>query len=125
MATAIRILIGDWEIKGELNDGPAGRALAAALPLKWEAELWGNEFYGSLDKDVASAPGPMQEKMAVGDLAWHAPNGWFCLFFGPTPLSRGPEPMAAVPVQPVGRVSGDWGELKARGPRITALIQAA
>jgi hypothetical protein len=32
--------------------------------------------------------------MNVGNLDWHAPNQWFCLFFGPTPASSGDEPAA-------------------------------
>jgi hypothetical protein len=63
--------------------------------------------------------------MEVGDLAYHAPNRWFCLFFGPTPASRGQEPRAAVPVQKVGRVTGDWTKVKALGESVKALIEAA
>ena len=62
--------------------------------------------------------------MEVGDLGCHAPNGWFCLFFGPTPASRGQEPRAAVPVQKVGRVTGDWTTVKALGESVKALIEA-
>jgi hypothetical protein len=63
--------------------------------------------------------------MDVGDLAYHAQSGWFCLFFGPTPASQGKEPRAAVPVQKVGRVTGDWEAVKGLSESLKATVQAA
>jgi hypothetical protein len=125
MPSPIKLTWQTGELQGEFNDSPAGQALAAALPLTWQAQRWGEEYYGNLDKPVGEHPGPMQENMAVGDLAWYAPNNWFCLFFGPTPMSTGPQPRAAVPVQKVGTMQGDWDALSALGPEITFSIERA
>ena len=42
--------------------------------------------------------------MEVGELAvWPAGNA-LCIFFGPTPASKGNEPRAVSPVNPVGKL---------------------
>ena len=125
MPQAIVIKIGKLELKGEFNDTPAGRSMGAALPIDCRWSRWGDEYYGATTPAFGNYPGPATEQMEVGDLAYHGPNGWFCLFFGPTPASRGNEPRAAVPVQKVGRVSGDWAVVKALGDTITARIESA
>ncbi|MCU0560114.1 MAG: cyclophilin-like fold protein [Desulfobacterales bacterium] len=125
MPRAITITIGKIELKGEFNDSPAGRAMAAALPIDCRWSRWGDEYYGTTTPLFGTYPGPETDLMEVGDLAYHGANGWFCLFFGPTPASRGTEPRAAVPVQKVGRVAGDWGALKSLGDSIVARIEPA
>jgi hypothetical protein len=42
-----------------------------------------------------------------GDLGYWPPGQAFCIFFGPTPASRGDEIRPASPVNIVGRVDGD------------------
>ncbi len=125
MPKAITITIGNVELKGEFNDTPAGRAMGDALPIECQWSRWGEEYYGTTRPSFPSFPGAATDLMEVGDLAYHGPNGWFCLFFGPTPASRGKEPRAALPVQKVGRVKGDWKTVKALGESVEALIEAA
>jgi hypothetical protein len=125
MPKAIIIKIGKIELKGEFNDTPAGKAMAAALPLNCEWSRWGDEYYGSTQPRMGSYSGATSDLMNVGDLAYHSQSGWFCLFFGPTPASRGQEPRAAVPVQKVGRVTGDWEAVKALDDSVKATVQAA
>ena len=43
----------------------------------------------------------------MGDLGYWPPGQAFCIFFGPTPMSRGDEIRPASPVNVVGRVVGD------------------
>jgi len=125
MPKPIIVKIGKVELKGEFNDTPAGVAMAEALPIECKWSRWGEEYYGSTQPVFGTYPGPTTDLMDVGDLAYHAPNGWFCLFFGPTPASRGKEPRAAVPVLKVGRVSGDWAAVKALSESVKATITAA
>ena len=40
----------------------------------------------------------------VGDVAYWPPGRALCIFWGPTPASRGPEPRAASPVNVFGKV---------------------
>jgi hypothetical protein len=124
MPRAITITIGEIKLKGQFNDTSAGRAMAAALPIDCRWSRWGDEYYGTTTPLFETYPGPETDLMEIGDLAYHGPNGWLCLFFGPTPASRGTEPRAAVPVQKVGRVTGDWGALKSLGDRMFARIES-
>jgi uncharacterized protein len=125
MPKSIIVKIGKVELKGEFNDTSAGKALAAALPIECQWSRWGDEYYGTTQPRFGSYPGPSTDIMDVGDLAYHAQSGWFCLFFGPTPASRGKEPRAAVPVQKVGRVTGGWEAVKALSESLIATVQAA
>ncbi len=124
MPHAITITIGEIKLKGEFNETPAGRAMAAALPVECRWLRWGDEYYGTTTPLLGSYPGPVTDLMEVGDLAYHGPNGWLCLFFGPTPASRGTEPRASVPVQKVGRVMGDWDTVKTFGDAVNARIES-
>ena len=47
------------------------------------------------------------ETVALGDLGYWPPGKAFCIFFGPTPMSRGDEIRPASAVNVVGRVTGD------------------
>jgi hypothetical protein len=125
MPRAITIKIGVIELRGEFNDSSAGQAMASALPIDCRWSRWGDEYYGTTTPPFGSFPGPATDLMEVGDLAYHGPNGWSCLFFGPTPASRSTEPRAAAPVQKVGRVSGDWAAVKALGDSVNARIESA
>jgi hypothetical protein len=111
-------------LTGELFDTAAGRAMAEALPFECDWSRWGDEYYGTTRPAFGRYPGDTAEVMTVGDLAYHAENGWFCLFFGPTPASRADEPRAAVPVQKVGRVAGDWAAVRALGSTLKATVAA-
>jgi len=125
MPTPIVVKIGDIELNGEFNDTPAGRAAAAALPFDWSGSRWGDEYYGPPSVDIGDHPGEKGAVMNVGDLGWHAPNQWFCLFFGPTPASSGDAPEAAVPILTVGNVQGDWIALGEMGDSISARLEKA
>jgi len=43
----------------------------------------------------------------VGDLGYWPSGNAFCIFFGPTPVSRGNEVRPASAVNVIGRVAGD------------------
>ena len=125
MPVEIKLSVQGVELRGQFNDTPLGRALAALLPLEWRASRWGEEYYGGLDRRPDQSQEGDQTLMAVGDLAYHGPSGWFCLFFGPTPASGGEEPMAALEVVKVGSVHGDWAAISALGGEVTGRVQAA
>jgi uncharacterized protein len=124
MQKPIRIRIGKVELKGTLFDSPAGKAMAEALPIECRWSRWGDEYYGSTQPVFGNYSGPTTDLMEVGDLAYHAQSGWFCLFFGPTPASRSAEPRAAVPVLKVGKVEGDWAAVKSLGASVRALVES-
>ena len=105
MPRAIRITAGSVSAPAELNDSSAAAAIAAKLPIIAKAETWGDEIYFGLPFSAPSdAP---QETVALGDLGYWPPGKAFCIFFGPTPMSRGDEIRPASAVTVVGRITGD------------------
>ncbi len=120
--TPIALKIGGLEFVGELFDTPAAAGIAAHLPLEIKLSRWGEEYYGAVGGGVGPFPGKQIEEMAVGDLAYWEPGNALCLFFGPTPASRGTEPRAASPVHRIGTVSGDWTALRRSGGTVTARL---
>jgi len=62
-----------------------------------------------------------QELVSVGDLGYWPPGTAFCLFWGPTPMSRGDEIRPASPVNVLGKITGDARVLRqvASGTEIT------
>ncbi|KPL15542.1 MAG: hypothetical protein AMJ93_16495 [Anaerolineae bacterium SM23_84] len=53
-----------------------------------------------------------QAVVSLGDLGYWPAGNAFCIFFGPTPVSRGQEIRPASPVNVFGRVIGDPTEFK-------------
>ena len=114
MPRAIRISAGGIAAEAELNDSRTAAAIAEKLPIKAEAETWGDEIYFGIGLALpAERP---QESVALGDLGYWPPGQALCIFFGPTPLSRGDEIRPASAVNVVGRVKGD--------PRVFARVRA-
>jgi hypothetical protein len=105
MPRAIRITAGPVALDAELNDSKSAAAIAAALPIEAKTETWGDEIY--FDIGLALAGDSPQEVVALGDLGYWPPGQAFCIFFGPTPMSRGDEIRPASAVNVVGRVVGD------------------
>jgi hypothetical protein len=114
MKSAIRITAGGITATGELNDSRAAAAIAAKLPITAKAETWGDEIYFGLGF-TAPSDSP-QDSVALGALGYWPPGQAFCIFFGPTPMSRGDEIRPASAVTVVGRVTGD--------PRVFTRVRA-
>ncbi len=105
MANMIKILSGDITGVAELNDSETARKIFEALPLEAQAQTWGDEIYFSIPVDCGSEDG--QEVVEMGDLGYWPTGHAFCIFFGPTPVSRGKEIRPASAVNVIGKVSGD------------------
>jgi uncharacterized protein len=88
-----------------LNDTPTASAIWDALPISARANTWGAEIYFSIPVEGPTTDGI--EVVGLGDLAFWPPGNAFCIFFGPTPASRGDEIRAASAVNVVGRIEGD------------------
>ena len=119
MPRTIRITAGSVSVQAELNDSETAAAIAAALPIQARGQTWGDEIY--FDIGLALAPEAPREVVQMGDLGYWPPGQAFCIFFGPTPMSRGDEIRPASPVNVVGRVVGDPRSFKAirSGARVT------
>jgi hypothetical protein len=109
--TRITITVGNLTLNAELNDSPTARKIASALPFSVSFQTWGDEFYF----EIPVADGPSDDaraEMEVGEIGYWPPGQAMCLFFGPTPASTGDAPVAASPVNPIGRILGDATRLK-------------
>ena len=104
MARAIRITAGQVSASAELNDSKTATAIWDALPIEAKAETWGDEIYFGIPVRADEEHG--KEVVALGDLGYWPPGHAFCIFFGPTPASRGDEIWPARAGNVVGRVSG-------------------
>ena len=119
MPQKIRITVGSVSVQAELNDSKTAAAIVAALPIQARGQTWGDEIY--FDIGLALAAEAPREVVEMGDLGYWPPGLAFCIFFGPTPMSRGDEIRPASPVNVVGRVVGDPRSLKSvrSGARVT------
>lgn len=95
------------EVDAEFSDeNPrTAQAIFNALPIEGRANTWGDEIYFSIPVEVeAEIP---KDVVELGELGYWPPESAFCIFFGPTPASRGNEIRPASPVNIFGRVLGD------------------
>ena len=100
----IRITAG-VSAEAVLNDSHTAAAIWNALPLSLPGQRWGEEIYFEIPVKVK--PESASETVELGDLGYWPPGSAFCIFFGPTPASRGQEIRPASPVNVFGRISGD------------------
>jgi uncharacterized protein len=102
----IKITVGPLSIEAELNDTLTAKKVGQALPLTTSFDTWGDEIYFSIP---VSAPldESAKEVVEMGDLGYWPTGQAFCIFFGPTPMSRGTQIVPASAVNIIGRVLGD------------------
>jgi hypothetical protein len=119
MGRRIHITAGDVEATAELNSTATAEAIWRALPIEGRASRWGDEIYFSIPLGLELEAG--QELVSMGDLGYWPEGKAFCIFFGPTPVSRGNEIRPASRVTVFGKIIGDAAILKkvAEGTGIT------
>ena len=103
-----KIIIEAGEITGEalLADGEAAKAIWDALPIESTCSTWGEEVYFSIPVSL-SLDETASEVVDMGDLGYWPPGTALCVFFGPTPASKGDEIRPASAVNIVGKILGD------------------
>ena len=101
----IRVTAGEVAVVAELNDSATANMLWSSLPVTSSASTWGDEIYFAVPMDAEEDDG--REVVDMGAVGYWPPGSALCLFFGPTPASRGDEIRPASPVNLVGQVVGD------------------
>lgn len=99
----IKISIGTKTFLAELYDTPTGNAINAVLPFDSTTSTWGDEIYFSVPASSSIESGAKAE-VEVGELAYWPSMPAFCIFFGPTPVSSGSQPVAASAVNVFGKL---------------------
>lgn len=106
MERVITIRAGSAMGEAVLLDNPTADAIWKALPLEAKGNTWGDEIYFPIPV-VADLDDSAKEVVALGDLGYWPTGKAFCIFFGPTPASRGKEIRPASAVNVFGKVRGD------------------
>ena len=101
----IRITAVPVVMEAELNQSRTAQRIWEALPIEAPGNTWGDEIYFSIPVDAETDNA--QEVVELGELAYWPPGTAFCIFFGPTPMSRGAEIRPASPVNVIGKLIGD------------------
>lgn len=106
MTTPIRIKAGKITVDGELTDTALAKAVADKLPIETAPSEWGDEFYFGIS--VRSGLDETATKnVKIGDIGFWPPGNAMAIFFGPTPMSVGNDPVPASAVNLIGRITGD------------------
>lgn len=125
MPTNIKITVKDVTVEAQLNDTICAKAIVQTLPLEASPNEWGDEFYfvipvrNNLDETATNT-------VKAGDIGYWPPGRALAIFFGPTPLSKGVDPVPASEVNVVGKITSDVTVLKkAKGASIIKLEKAS
>ncbi len=102
----IRISAGNVAATATLHDNATADAIWAALPITARGNLWGDEIYFEIPVRLPQAD-DARDVLEAGELGYWPVGHAFCIFWGPTPASRGGEIRAYSPVNVFGRLEGD------------------
>lgn len=94
--------IGQKEIKGILNNSTTAQSIYSALPIQGSVNLWGKEIYFYVSVKAPLENG--KDTVEYGDIAYWPEGPAVCIFFGPTPVSKGNEIRPYSKVSVIGKV---------------------
>ncbi len=107
----IIISVEDLSITAELNETYTAEKIFEALPLEGAVNIWGDEIYFDIPLEL-DLENDARADVEVGELGYWPSGPAFCIFFGPTPVSRDEKPRAYSPVNIFGRIIGDSTRFK-------------
>jgi len=115
MSTEITMTLKEITIHAELFDTLCAKTIADVLPIEARPNEWGDEFYFTIPVEM-SLDKTATKEVKAGDIGYWPPGNALAIFFGPTPLSLGIDPVPASEVNLVGRITDDAALLrKAKG----------
>ena len=98
----MRITAGPVSATATLAENATARAIWDALPIEAQGSIWGDEIYFAIP--VKREEEAALDVVQLGDLGYWPPGNAFCIFYGPTPASRGAEIRPAIIVPRIGRL---------------------
>ena len=121
-----RIIIEAGDIKDEaiLGESVAANAIWDSLPIESTCNTWGEEVYFDISISLALDE-TAKEVVDMGDVGYWPPGTALCIFFGPTPASRGNEIRPASAVNIVGKMVGDPTVFKKASPGAKVAVRRA
>lgn len=102
----IQITSGDVSLTATLNGSPTASQIWEVLPIVGRVQTWGDEIYFPIPVS-ADTDDTAEEVVDKGAVAYWPPGNALCLFWGPTPASRGDEIRPASAVNVCGMIEGD------------------
>ena len=124
MGRRIKVTVDEVEVYGELNEAETADLIWKGLPIESQISTWGDEIYFSIPIQ-AELEDTAREVVELGDKGYWPPGNAFCIFFGPTPNSRGDEIRPASSVNVFGKVVGDPKVLKGVRTGASVRVEAA
>lgn len=107
----VKIIIKDLILYANFFDTKTSKEILKILPLEAMPEEWGDEFYFEIPLKM-----PLDEtattSVEIGDIGYWPTGHAIAIFFGPTPISKGSEPVPAGKVNLIGKIIGDATLLK-------------
>ena len=97
-------------VEAALNDSPTASEIWSHLPIEAHTNTWGDEIYFEIPVNMPQEP-DAREQVEIGELGYWPVGRSFCIFFGPTPVSKDEKPRAYSPVNIIGKVLGDFSQL--------------
>jgi hypothetical protein len=123
MERKIKIVAGGVTAEAKLSpDNPTADAIWDALPLESTCNLWGDEIYFTIPVSL-SLDRNAKEIVQKGDLGYWPDGPAFCIFFGPTPISRGGAIKPASAVNIFGEIIGSSDVFKQVTSRATIRVE--
>ena len=98
-------------VEAALNDSPTASEIWSHLPIEAHTNTWGDEIYFEIPVNMPQEP-DAREQVEIGELGYWPVGRSFCIFFGPTPVSKDEKPRAYSPVNVIGKVLGDISQLR-------------
>lgn len=121
---AIEIQTRNAEFKAELDDSDISNEIWLSLPFTGRTNMLGDEIYFEMPLDSNMPKEGLVTVLDKGDIAYWPEAKAFCIFFGPTPLSKEDgRPVSRYPVIKIGKLIGDFSEMETAGDRQKIVIK--
>jgi hypothetical protein len=123
MGKRLLLMISMHDFEVELNDSDTANAIWLAAPFEAYTNVWGDEIYFEIPVKVKLENG--RRILQPGAVAYWPEGQALCIFFGPTPISKGDDAEAISDVSPVGTLVGEPRAFEVVGDRMKVTVKRA